>query len=177
MSPEAAILEYIEKARAVLGDKTVYASCVIHKPWTFLEGKHFNTVVEIGTWCGLSAMVLAHYAEVVITIDTVRHPQLEAVLDTFGAGIRDRISAIHVLNDHDKRNLVRHLDFDFAFVDGQHTLAGCELDFLITKKCGSVLFHDYPCSAPEHQGVGLFVDSITEGIVEPLVPFAWWRAE
>lgn len=177
MSREASILTWVELARKAVGDDVVARSCMKDEPWKLLDGKHFNAVLEIGTCCGLSAMVLAHYAEVVITVDIERHPLLDATLAVFNAGLQSRISAIHVRNDHDKRLLVRQLDFDMAFVDGQHTLAGCELDFLITKKCGSVLFHDYPCSSPDHRGVGLFVDSIAEGTVERMPPFAWWTAD
>jgi len=177
MSNEASIQAWIDKARRVVGDEADQASCVGHDLCEQLEGQHFNVALEIGTKRGMSAMVLAHFAEVVITIDIVRDPLLDAVLATFNTGLQGHIAPVIVRNDHDKRLLVRRLDFDMAFVDGEHTYAGCELDFLITKKCGRVLFHDYPCSSPEHRGVGMFVDSIDTGTVTAAPPFAWWHAD
>jgi len=177
MSEEAAVQAYVERARKAVGDTAVAMSCMHDEPWKLFDGKHFNTILEIGTCYGLSAMMLAHYSEVVITIDVVRHPLLEPTLAAFSPGVLDHISFIHVRDDHDKRLLVNALDFDMAFIDGRHTQPACELDFLITRKCGSVLFHDYPCSSPNHRGVGLVVDAITEGTVERMPPFAWWTAD
>jgi len=177
MSKVECIMARLEKARRAIGSDVTRESCIGDKLIEQLEGQHFNMALEIGTRHGLSAMVLAHYAEVVITIDIERHPLLDATLAVFNQGLQSRICALHVRNDLDKRLLVSKLDFDMAFIDGQHTFAGAELDFMITQKCGRVLFHDYPCSSPDHRGVGLFVDSITTGTVTATPPFAWWHAD
>lgn len=142
----------------------------------FLEGKGYRTVLEIGTYKGVSAACMAQYVDKVITID-LANGQLElgqpfdrwAFWDEVGA----RNIELHLVRgNEEKAELIRHLDFDFAFVDGAHD-ASVRDDFEMVKKCGSVLFHDYAFTPGKPNYVKRFVDSL--GPVEVRDIFAFWR--
>jgi predicted O-methyltransferase YrrM len=133
--------------------------------------------VEVGTLRGLSAVALAHFCGTVITIDVERQPELRQVLSLCPRHIRDRICPVIIPDNDAKAALIQRLDFQFAYIDGGHTEGQVALDFALTRRCGRVLFHDYPASGSGCDGVKVVLDKVTDGVVEPRVPFAWWRAE
>ena len=159
-----------------------------------LDGKHFKCVLEIGTWQGVSAAILAEHADSVITLDIESRPEPEQVWAMFG--VQDKIHRMIVANDEQKAAVVRCLDFDMAFIDANHDRQHVWLDFAITReKCGNILFHDYPYAVPlgvaiptsyrldRHppadtgDGVGFLLDAIVPaGEIVRIPPFAWWRA-
>lgn len=156
--------------------------------------RHFKCILEIGTWQGISAAILAEHADNVITLDVVRRPEPEQVWAFFG--VQDKIHHMVVDNDEKKAAVVRCLDFDAAFIDANHDRAHVSLDFAICRaKCGCILFHDYPYAVPmgtsmptsydlsKHppnstgDGVGFLLDCVRPaGEIVRLPPFAWWRA-
>lgn len=143
----------------------------------FVEGKGYRTILEIGTFKGLSAALLAQHCEKVITIDLAAG-QLET------AGVRfDRhefwaslgisnIDLYLVADNAEKERLIASLEFDFAFVDGAHDETVAD-DFRMVRKCGNVLFHDYSDRPGKPNHVKRFVDSI--GVSEVRDIFALWR--
>jgi predicted O-methyltransferase YrrM len=134
-----------------------------------------RVVLEIGTHFGVSAALLRLVAPRVITIDLVGLPTAREVLET--AEVSDVVPLV-VADDGEKQMLLESLSFDLAFLDGDHSREGVELDFALTRKCGRVLFHDYeeiPNTA--FPGVRGFVDAISEGAVTRDQPFAWWMAD
>jgi hypothetical protein len=143
---------------------------------SFLQGKNIKHAVEIGTWRGVSSCLLSRYAEKVTTIDKCYHPERVPVWMYFG--ILSDINSVIVEDDYVKAQAIDTMDFDFAFVDGDHTYEGVEYDFNLVKKCGRVLFHDYGIQPPR-DGVGVteFVDTLekTELTLDP--PFAYWEAK
>lgn len=145
-----------------------------------LGGGQYRTVLEIGTYRGVSAAAMAQYCERVITID-LKHGKLEANGDEF-----DRIafweslgvSNIYlrlVADDCEKAAFINALKFDFAFVDGAHdeTVAN---DFALVKKCGAVLFHDYYKREGKPSYVYDFVNSLPKQEVTVLDIFAFWKS-
>ena len=154
-----------------------------------LEGRRFGHVVEIGTQMGLSAAVWAYFADTVTTIDILKYRIRDSVLET--AGVTDRVVPVVVCTDAQKAHVISRLTFDMAFVDGDHrkletdgvVFCPAQLDFDLVRRCGSVLFHDYPHSNPDAPaasgGAGYVLDTIgPKGSVELFDPsFAWWRAE
>ena len=138
-----------------------------------LSGMHFDTVLEIGTLRGQSAIVLAHFADTVITIDIVEQPEMREALEL--AGVADRVIPIVVASDAAKARVISRLAFDLAFLDGNHSRDCVEVDFTITRRCGSVLFHDYPHA--RWTGIREFVDTLPSDQTETDEVFAWWRAE
>ena len=104
--------------------------------------QHVNPkmAVEIGTYRGLTSAIIASVCDKVHTYDIEHRKDTEFIWNLFG--VRDRIF-YHVVKDNfvKKHDLIDK-EFDFAYIDGDHTIPGVELDFEITKKCGHVLFDD-----------------------------------
>lgn len=152
-----------------------------------LSGKGFGTVVEIGTYRGVSAAEMSRYCERVVTID-LAYGQLERGGERFNrrafwASLDCSNIDLHlVADDREKAQLLRSLDFEFAFIDGGHDASSVALDFDLVKRCGHVLFHDaddnrareFKQNAPNH--VYEFVASLPEHEVEFLDIFALWTA-
>lgn len=143
----------------------------------FLEGKGYRTVLEIGTYKGVSAACIAQYVDRVITID-LANGQLEETGEPFdrwelwrAAGVADKIELYLVNDDKEKAELIAGLDFDFAFIDGAHD-ATVRDDFRMVRKCGACLFHDYSETPGKPNHVKRFVDSL--GPVEVRDIFALW---
>ena len=83
----------------------------------FLEGKGYRTVLEIGTYRGMSAACMSQYVDQVITID-LKEGQLEKTGKPFdreafwdSMGIKN--IRLELVSDNDeKRRLIDSLDFD-----------------------------------------------------------------
>ena len=98
--------------------------------------------LEIGTYYGISAAILAqHFKEVICVTkdDTNAKEMRKAVFKTTGARGRVRCFDIHSMVE--KQSVIEGLDFDFAYNDGDHQNEA-EFDFQLTKKCGRVMFHE-----------------------------------
>ena len=173
----------IETIKGVVGESVVAQSSVgdglAERIASALAGRRWNTVLEIGTLRGLSACVLACFAENVITIDCEPHEDRKKVFAAVDRDISNRISSVIIPDNAAKTILVRHLVFDAAFIDAGHTEGQVSLDFSLAKRCGEMLFHDYPMSGSGCDGVGLVLDAAMaagDGVVTVCEPFAWWRA-
>jgi len=148
----------------------------------FLEGAGYRTILEIGTYKGISAACMAQYCEKVITID-LAHGKLEtngedhdrhAFWESLGI---DNIEFHAVADDEEKAKLIAGLEFDLAFVDGAHDTEGVRRDFALVKHCGAVLFHDYDDSGPQlekRNAVYRFVNKLPAHQLRVLDIFALW---
>lgn len=137
-----------------------------------------RVVVEIGTYKGESAAVLAKYADKVITID-VSEDHMDSQLELWcSKGVIHKIQRVVMYSSIYKKKMLERLDFDFAFIDGSHLLENIGADFLMTQKCGRVLFHDY---WPEDGGwpdVRHFVDNyLPPGEKVVRTPFVLWLGQ
>ena len=136
--------------------------------------------IEIGTYKGTGTALLAHYADKVVTIDKSNY--IDKYNFWLEYGVYNRIESYVINSDEDKADLLSKIDFDFAFIDGDHSKKGVKTDFEIVKKCGRVLFHDY-----YEQGSGFDMGSAgMQGIVDVVAklpkdemtiskPFAYWE--
>jgi SAM-dependent methyltransferase len=107
----------------------------------FLERVKPKVVLEIGTALGISTALIAERAEKVYTIDIFAHP-LRAEIWRY-LGVRDKIRDF-MLNGAEKKKLCKEIQFDFAFVDGDHSFPGVRLDLECVKnKCDKILVDDY----------------------------------
>lgn len=136
-----------------------------------LAGQHYGVILEIGTHKGVSAAILSHFADLVVTIDVEAHPEVRAVLDA--ASALDRVVPIVVMGDGAKRRLVDALQFDAAFVDGCHDADAVAADVEMTRRCGRLLLHDAMAAGPGHVLAAL---EVGDGRVERFGSFAWWTA-
>jgi len=146
----------------------------------FMKGKDIKTAVETGTYNGTTTALLAHYADRVITIDNKNY------IDKFPFWIDyqvyDKIKSYVIDDDTDKEELLKGIDFDFAFIDGDHSERGVRSDFALVKKCGRVLFHDYyeqnskyDFGAAKSQGICKVVGELPPDEVTIGRPFAYWE--
>lgn len=140
-----------------------------------------GTVLEIGTYRGMSAAYMAMLCDRVITVDLL-HGKMEINQEAFDRdafwrhmGVADRIEPHLVADDIEKTILVGGLNFDIAFIDGAHDDT-VRLDFAITRRCGRVLFHDADDSGrPDRNIVHDFVKSLPSNQVEYMDEvFALW---
>lgn len=152
-----------------------------------LEKNKYKTIVEIGTFRGLTAAWMSYFVEKVITIDLKNsellkrsklnsndlHPTPEEIINLLNI---KNVDIITVKNDEEKIDFLKDKNFDFAYIDGDH-FDGFIIDFDITKKCKNVLFHDY---AKTKDGITTrvrnFVDNIGYGTIQDLGDFALWKS-
>lgn len=111
-----------------------------------LADKGIRTVLEIGTYRGVSAAAMAQYVDRVVTIDLKRGllDQKDPSFDRreFWESLEvSNVELILVNDDAEKKTIVDAMEFDFAFIDGCHD-ARVRNDFELVKRCGRVLFHD-----------------------------------
>lgn len=147
---------------------------------SLLYGKKIKVAVEIGTYNGTTTALLAHYADKVITIDVRNY--IDKYPFWFDYGVYQKIDSYLVVDDKDKADLLRRIDFDFAFIDGDHMEKSVRFDLECVKKCGRVLFHDYyetrergDIASASSRGVVRVVDELPGDEVRIGKPFAYWE--
>lgn len=108
---------------------------------TFITSHGFSgeCCVEIGTLKGLTALVLARYFKTVVTIDIADDPQKYAIAN--GLGVRN-ITFVNVKDNAEKAAVIRGLQFDAAYIDGDHA-HDTELDWSLVERCHRVLLHEH----------------------------------
>lgn len=131
--------------------------------------RNISIAVEIGTYRGISAAVLASLGIFVHTFDVIFQEDAEFVWKHFNCS---EMIEYHVPPFCKKRkfhNIIKTLDFQFAFIDGQHTYEAVQSDFLMVKSCKLVLFHDNRDSFP---GVKKLIQEID---ARSIGEFALWE--
>lgn len=168
----------------IFGEKTLARSAIRFDdgPSVFeqiLGSGKYKSVLEIGTYKGISAACMAQYCDRVATID-LYDGRLEQLGDDFDRQTLwdtlnlDNITLHLIRNDTEKKALISTLDFDFAFVDGAHD-ESVKTDFEMVRHCGAVLFHDYNKDGPEKQRhVYNLVESLPKHQVQIMGIFALW---
>jgi hypothetical protein len=147
---------FYERMGALLNDKMlldVYnkfgiaafrRSSVLEGFEAFLKSNRFigTTCVEIGSFNGLTAFVLSRRFTRVVSVDIVDRDIKHQIKKFLGC---DNVH-FHTLSSHSpsqhKANILRDLEFDAAYVDGNHK-DDTEFDFGLVQRCGRVLFHEY----------------------------------
>ncbi len=142
----------------------------------FIKKKDRKVVVEIGTHEGLTAQFLAERCVRVETFDV--RDYIMKYKFWYDNNPKRNIDFHLIENDIEKAELLNKMEFDFAFVDGNHG-ASVVTDFELVKKCGCVLFHDYNNQSPggikNYKHVIGLVDGLPRDEVEIKPPFAYWE--
>jgi len=100
---------------------------------------------EVGTWNGLTAAVLSQFFDEVVSVDIAHNPTKHKILAHLGI---KNVRCIDIADNAGKGTVLRHLDFDFAYLDGNHA-EDTESDFDMVRRCGRVLFHEcWPFQSP-----------------------------
>lgn len=134
------------KVFAHYGPSAFRRSSVLEGFATFIKKHNFcgRTCVEIGTLKGLTAIVLARQFERVVTIDVKDDPQKVEIAQLLGV---QNVEFVNVADNAEKAAVIRRLQFDAAYVDGDHT-NDTETDFALVRRCKRVLFHEYWAAQP-----------------------------
>lgn len=107
-----------------------------------------GTCLEIGTYHGITAVVLSQYFERVVCVSVDDDPKKLMKWDIVKHLGITNIEFHDVANNAQKHKLVSRLQFDFAYSDGDHT-HDTHTDWALVKHCGRVLFHEvWPIQAP-----------------------------
>jgi hypothetical protein len=172
---------FYERFWALLSDRQLMAVFERYGPAAFrrssvLEGfERFirasgfkgKTCVEIGTLKGLTAIVLARYFERVVTIDIVDDPQKREIASLLGV---HNIEFHTVTDNAEKAKRIALLEFDGAYVDGDHA-RDTDSDFALVRRCGQVLFHEHWPAQPAVVNLAASLSKVTtQG------KFALWTA-
>jgi len=142
----------------------------------FITKNPVKNALEIGTYKGMSAALMAQHCEKLYTIDLYkgrleRHKEefkRQELWDSLGL---TNIELILVKDNKEKTGVIKELYFDFAFVDGAHDETVSD-DFEMVKKCGNVLFHDYSYREGKQNHVYDFVNGLGNFEVKDI--FAMW---
>ena len=134
-----------------------------------------ETCLEIGTYQGMSAVVLSQFFKRVVCIsvdDDMRRIIKRDIVEYLGI---TNIEFHDVKDNAQKREIVEALNFDFAYSDGDHANDTHE-DFAMVQRCGRVLFHEaWPLQPPVYNLVqSLPPDEITWADFDC---FAYWKAK
>lgn len=115
-------------------------SSVFHGLARFLEANKVsgNTCFEIGSWNGLTAAVLSRHFRRVVSVDIAHNAIKHDVMRELGV---TNVEFIDIVDNAHKAEVANELDFDFAYLDGDHA-HDTQDDFRLTEKAGRVLFHE-----------------------------------
>ena len=142
----------------------------------FLGPDRYGHILEIGTYRGVTAAYFADFADTVTTID-LKNGKMERDAQIFDrvrfwqAMNRGNVMLHLVETEAEKAAIIAGLDFDFAFIDGDHSYDGVAADFSMVRRCGRVLFHDY---TPGND-VFRFVGQLPSHQVRVSGIFAYWQ--
>lgn len=124
------------------------SACMEFEAFLKRIGAGGKTCLEIGTYHGITAIILSQYFERVVCVSIDDDPKKlmkREIVDFLGL---TNIEFRDVISNQHKAEIVEALEFDFAYVDGDHT-HDTPLDWSLAKRCGRVLLHEYwPIQAP-----------------------------
>lgn len=178
----------IDQLRERFGQDKCTGTMVGHESYIvkllrIIQPKHF---VEIGTYRGMSTALWALHCRHATTIDINELPICKEIWDFLE--VSDKITHKIVASSDETDEFLANIDFDMAFIDGEHNAKAVECDFGATQKCGCVLFHDYKpdtgiyadCENQRFPDVAAIIDSLEPKPIPFGVKcnqFALWIAE
>lgn len=122
-------------------------SSVFHGLGQFLAANDVRGKVcfEIGTWNGLTAVVLSRFFDLVVTVDIAHNREKHRIIEHLGI---DNIRCFDIDSNDEKAGIASQYEFDCAYLDGDHA-HDTGSDWALTKGCGRVLFHEvWPFQPP-----------------------------
>lgn len=127
--------------------------------------------VEIGTFKGLTALVLSRLFKEVVSIDIYHDDDRMRIASRLGI---ENVRFVTVADNAEKARVVSGLTFDGAYVDGDHA-KDTYTDFDLVKRSGQVLFHEHWAAQPAV--MKLCEDLKASGTVEVDRKMALWIAK
>lgn len=107
---------------------------------SILETYKPKKIIEIGTYMGISTVVMASVADKVFTFDISEVQESKEIWRRFG--LIDKIEPFIGTQKEIDEKISLIDDADFAFIDGDNGYNHVKHDFELVKKTGKVLFHD-----------------------------------
>jgi hypothetical protein len=150
----------------------------------FMTIKPIKIAIEIGTFRGITSAWMSQFCDRLYTVDLldgqVQQPlwkdlPMRGDIWKYLEIPDDKIWFQPVKCNNSKERFLKKINFDFAFVDGDHSYEGVKKDFELVKRCGRVLFHDYDKAPGKACPVRDFINSIKEGTIETTKDFAYWE--
>jgi hypothetical protein len=129
------------------GGEVFRRSSVFHGLGKFLADNEVRGKLcfEVGTWNGLTAIVLSRFFDRVVTVDIAHNRIKHDVIDHLGL---KNIRCFDIKDNFDKARIAEQFPFDFAYLDGNHA-NDTGNDWALTRGCGRVLFHEcWPIQPP-----------------------------
>jgi hypothetical protein len=122
------------------GGDILRRSSVFHGLRKFLTENNVkgHTCFEVGTWNGLTAVVLSAFFKRVISVDIAHNGIKHEVIKHLGI---TNISCIDIKDNDEKAAIARSLRFDAAYLDGNHADDTGE-DWNLVRHCEQVIFHE-----------------------------------
>lgn len=128
-----------------------------------------DTCFEIGTWNGITAVVLSRFFNRVVSVDIVHNDIRHEIVDYLGI---KNIEFIDIADNDEKADVAKRTDFDFAYMDGNHA-EDTRSDWNLVKECGQVLFQE---CLPMQPPVWELVKSLPQDeVVYGGIGMALWR--
>jgi hypothetical protein len=107
-----------------------------------------GTCLEIGTYHGITAVILSQYFDKVVCVSKDDRSQKLLKRDIVEFLGITNIVFLDIKSNEDKAKIVESLDFDFCYSDGDHA-NDARSDFELVKRCGRVLLHEtWPIQVP-----------------------------
>lgn len=107
-----------------------------------------GTCLEIGTYQGISAVILSQFFDKVICVSVDERPRKLMKRNIVDFLQIKNIEFHDVPDNATKADVIKGLEFDFCYSDGDH-VSDTRADFELVKRCGRVLFHEYwPLQVP-----------------------------
>lgn len=106
------------------------------------KGAEQMTCLEIGSYNGISALVLSSYFRRVVCVSIDDRPGELLKHRIMAATGVENVEFMDAETNDEKAAIIRELDFDFCYQDGDH-LNDTHSDFELSKRCGRVLLHEY----------------------------------
>lgn len=115
-------------------------SSVLYGLYEFLDKNDIRgkRCLEIGSWHGLTALVLSYFFEEVVSIDIYPSEMKRKIAKKYGQG---EITFIDISDNREKAEKIREVKFDCAYMDGDHAKDTFS-DWELVKKCGRVIFDE-----------------------------------
>jgi len=116
----------------------------------FLKGKKFKTIIEIGTYQGVSTAILSEYAKKVHAIDIIDLPLRKEIFDFLNV---KNVTFHKCKTDFaDKEKMVKKImkeeTVDLVFIDGDHWGEAIRQEFDMVSSIPKILIHDYEIAFP-----------------------------
>ena len=144
-----------EKLIERFGDQINAMSCVYiadgeNSLRHFLKGKKLDTVIEIGTYQGVSTSILSEYAKKVYAIDIVDLPLRGEIFQYLNIDNVEFYQCQTDFADKEKyiKNILKNEKVDLVFIDGDHWGEALKQEFDLVSSVKDIIIHDYEQAFP-----------------------------